>query len=381
MSDKGESSGSNDKGGSTSGSGGSFGTGGPGSMPSYDPASVANSPSFGTNSDFYFGAPNQMGGTNVTGFGTSLPFSADSGSAFGGNLGGNVGGNVNPSSWNSSISNPTGTAPSGGGAAGAASFAPPVGFGTSPTDMTNNFDPFSTGQPANGQGSSPLDTAQWPSGPVGAPGSSNALTPDQMGSALPAAARPTGPAASSGSSGSGGGEKSILESLGIKNPLSAGVGAAGLAYSMFQGQQPPAFSPEMQAQAAALNANGQQLLSYLNSGTLPPGLKTSLEQATSAAKTKAISNAAAQGQPTDPTKNTALAAQLNSIDQQAIISTAQMGQQLMDSGLKSTGMASDLYKTLAGIDQAQSASIGKAIANFASSLGGGSGGGLSLKLG
>lgn len=364
MSDKG--GGGDEKGsGGVSGSGGSFSTGSPGNLPSYDPASIANSPSFGSNSDYYFGAPNQPGGTNILGFGASTSFGASDGSS---PIGGNVGGNVNPASWNSSISNPTGTAPSGGGAAGASSFAPPSGFGTSPTDLTNNFDPFSTGKPVSGDAASSPDQS-------GASGTTP-MTPEQLGAKTTQSGLP----AIASAAKSSGADKSLLDSLGVKNPLGAAVGAGGLAYSLFQGQKAPAFTPEMQAQASALNANGQQLLGYLSSGTLPPGLKASLESATAAAKTKAISNAAAQGQPTDPTKNTALAQQLNSIDQQAVISTAQMGQQLMDEGLKSTGMASDLYKTLAGIDQAQSANIGKAIANFASSLGGG-GGGINLKLG
>lgn len=175
---------------------------------------------------------------------------------------------------------------------------------------------------------------------------------------------------------------SILTSLGIKNPLSTAVGAGGLAYAMSQGQQPPKFSPEMQAQAARLDANGQQLMSYLQSGNLPPGLKASLDQASSAAKAKIISNFAAQGLNTDPNQNTALAQQLAQVDQQAIISTAQIGQQLMQSGITESGLASDLYKTLANIDQTQTAAIGKAIANFAAAIsGGGGGGGTTIKVG
>ena len=170
-----------------------------------------------------------------------------------------------------------------------------------------------------------------------------------------------------------------MESLGIKNPLQTAIGAAGLGYNMLQGQQAPKFSPEMQAQAANLDANGKQLMSYLQSGNLPPGLKTSLDQATASAKAKIISNFASQGLNTDPTQNSVLAQQLAQVDQQAVISTAQMGQQLMQSGLAQSGLSSDLYKTLANIDATQTANIGKAIANFASSLGGG-GGGINLKL-
>lgn len=213
-----------------------------------------------------------------------------------------------------------------------------------------------------GGGGLPSDLTSKPTG-----GDAMALSPEQLGQPAAGGAKP-------------GGEKSVLESLGVKNPLGAAIGAAGLGYSVLQGQQSPKFSPEMEAAARKLDANGQQLMSYLQSGNLPPGLKASLDQATASAKAKIVSNFAAQGMNTDPTQNTALAAQLAQVDQQAIISTAQMGQQLMASGLAESGLSSDLYKTLANIDQTQTANIGKAIASFASAVSG-SGGGLQLKLG
>jgi len=174
--------------------------------------------------------------------------------------------------------------------------------------------------------------------------------------------------------------QSVLKSLGISNPLGAAVGAAGLGFNLAQGQKPPAFTPQMQAQADALTAQGKQLMSYLQSGSLPPGLKAGLDQATAAAKAKIISNFASQGLNTDPNQNSALASQLAQVDQQALISTAQIGQQLLSTGITETGLSSDLYKTLAQIDATQTANIGKAIANFAQALSG-SGGGTTIKLG
>ena len=170
------------------------------------------------------------------------------------------------------------------------------------------------------------------------------------------------------------GNKSLADSLGIKSGLGAAIGAAGLGYAAVANKA-PAYTPQLKAQADALSAQGQQLLSYLQSGTLPAGLKASLDQATAAAKAKIISNFAGQGLNTDPNQNSALQAELAAVDQQALISTAQIGQQLMTSGIQEAGVSSQLYTTLAGIDQTQTANIGKAIANFASSLGGGGGSG------
>ena len=285
-------------------------------------------------------------------------FGASDGSA---PLGGASGGS--PASPTASIANPSGVTASAPttSASSALGLAPPVGFGASATDLSSTYDPLANGQ----SGGAPAPAA-----------GTTQLTPQQLGQKAAA----TGAAASAPAAGGDSKDKGVLDSLGIKNPLGAAIGAAGLGYSVLQGQQAAKYSPEMQAQAEALSAQGKQLLSYLNSGTLPAGLQQSLTQATSAAKAKIISNFASQGLNTDPAQNTALAAQLNQVDQQALISTAQIGQQLMTSGIQETGLSSDLYKTLANIDQTQTANIGKAIAGFASSISG-SGGGINLKLG
>lgn len=249
-----------------------------------------------------------------------------------------------------------------------------------------------------GQGASAF--APSPGVQVQAPPDLTAAAPPDVGGAAPGTA-PNATGASSisadGTTGTAGGapqaggsagsagtptttaQKGFLESLGIKNPLGAGIAAGGLAYSVANGQQQSAYAKKMAEQAASLNDSGKQLLSYLQSGTLPDGLKASLDQATKAAKAKIISNYASQGMPTDPTKNTALAQQLAQVDQQALISTAQMGQQLLQSGISETGLSSDLYKTLAGIDATQTANIGKAIASFASAISG-TGGGIKINL-
>ena len=347
------------------GGGDSGGGKGSGSSGGYDPGNGSQS---GTAlAQGPAGAPNaNTVGAAVGGSNTPLfqlgggSFSASDGTSPPGGITSSGG---SPAAPTSSIANPAGiTTGASGGAASALGLAPPVGFG-SPTDLSSNYDPLSGSQPAAGGAPAPASGA-------------TPLTPQQMGQpAAPAAggAAPAAPAAG------GSGDKSILDSLGIKNPLGAAIGAGGLAYSVLQGQQQQKYSPEMLAQAQSLNAQGQQLLSYLQSGTLPAGLQASLTQATSAAKAKVISNFAAQGQNTDPTQNTALAQTLLQIDQQALISTAQIGQQLMTSGIQETGLSSDLYKTLANIDQTQTANIGKAIAGFASSISG-RGGGINSKL-
>lgn len=133
-------------------------------------------------------------------------------------------------------------------------------------------------------------------------------------------------------------------------------------------------SPEMKAlggQAAQLNAQQVKLMSYLEKGTLPPGLQQAVQSATSAAKANAISNAARNGQSTDPTQNTPLAAQLASIDKQMIALIAQQGVALMNSGLVAAQISSSLYGMLEKLNQQHAQSTGQAIANFAAALSGG----------
>lgn len=260
----------------------------------------------------------------------------------------------------SSISNSLGiTSPSAPSAT--AAIAAPAGVGGAPSDLASSFDPLNPNQAQGGI----------------VPNQSTALSPQQLGqpAATTTAPAATTPAAVPAASG----DKSVLDSLGIKNPLGAAIAAGGVGYSVLNGQKQDKYAAQAASEANQLNAQGQQLLSYLQSGNLPPGLQASLTQATSAAKAKIISNFASQGLNTDPAQNSALASELAAVDQQALISTAQIGQQLMTTGIQESGLSSGLYTTLAGIDQTQTAAIGKSIASFASALSG-SGGGINIKL-
>lgn len=163
-----------------------------------------------------------------------------------------------------------------------------------------------------------------------------------------------------------------------KNPLGIGLAAAGLGYSVANSNKSSAAVDAMKDQSARLDATGQKLASYLTNGDLPPGLQQSMARATADAKAKVISNFAAQGLSTDPKQNTALAKNLAAIDQQAVISTAQIGQQLMTTGATYSGLSSGLYSQLAQIDATQQANLGKAIASMAGAF---NSGGPTIKIG
>ena len=174
-----------------------------------------------------------------------------------------------------------------------------------------------------------------------------------------------------------------LDSL-TKNPLGIGLGAAGLGYSIYSGMQQTANQKALTADAATATANstalenqGQGLVNYLTSGTLPPQYQTQITQAINSAIATAKSNAAAQGLPTDPTKNTALAAQIAEINNQQPILQEQIAQQLagtgtslINAGAGAAGLSGSLYSTLVQNDTTQAANAGKAIATLAAALNG-----------
>ena len=172
-----------------------------------------------------------------------------------------------------------------------------------------------------------------------------------------------------------------------KNPLGIASAAFGLGKNILGGSKG---SPELDAlrnqagalggQAGQLNAQGQQLASYLQSGTLPPGLQTSVDQAAKAYKARIIQNHAKNGMSTDPRQNSALSAELAQADINAVMMTAKIGQDLLASGtqflnmgMQAQGLSSKIYEGLIRLDREQSKATGVAIANFASALSGGGG--------
>lgn len=167
----------------------------------------------------------------------------------------------------------------------------------------------------------------------------------------------------------------------IMHPTLGGVGkvagvaaaGAGLGFDLLKGNPTDPNQKVLEGQAGQLGAQGQQLMSYLSKGTLPPALKAQLTQAVSAEKARIISGYAARGQPTDPNQNSALAQELNSVDTNAVAAMAQAQIQMMQTGLQETGLSTQLYETLTKLDQQNNQQLMQAISSFAAALGGGGG--------
>lgn len=241
--------------------------------------------------------------------------------------------------------------PATGGAGGAAGIAGPGGL--APVDATSAL-------------------------PSGVPGTA--------GSNLAGPIAPTG-GAGVAATGSSTGISDLLGKVGnsfTNNIPGIALGAAGLGYNILEGQKltKNQAADTTIANTAAQNSqqmvqSGEALQQYLTNGTLPPAYQQQVDQAIADAKTNAISNAAAQGQSTDPTQNTALAASLAKIEaskagmQTSVASQLfSSGTSLVNSGAAAAGLSGQLFTSLMNNDTTQAANTGKAIATLAAAMNG-----------
>lgn len=163
----------------------------------------------------------------------------------------------------------------------------------------------------------------------------------------------------------------ILKALGANaGPLVAG---AGLLTNLAGNQTLPGQN-EIGQLAGGLQTQGQQLSSYLQNGTLPPGAQAGIDQATKAAQAATRSKYAAAGM----SGSSAETQDLNNITEQAQAQQFQEANSLLQDGLNATSISGQLYAEMMNFDQQQSAQTGAAIASLAGAL---SGGGTVIKLG
>jgi len=299
-----------------------------------------------------------LNATPTTGFGTTGVTSAPTSSS---QLPSNVSNaNAKASVFDTGTSPLTGTGPSAQPAAVSASnISAPSGVATTPDPTA-----VASGQVPGATGPTSVNGA-----PLQAPGTPTASVSSMLDKLSPSNLA-----------------TSAIDSV-TKNPISTALGVTGLGYNIIKGQQDTKNQAALKADAVTATANsnkmvadGEALQTYLTSGTLPPQYMQQVDNAINDAKTRAISNAAAQGLPTDPTKNTALATELAQIDNQRPGMISQVASQLFSSGSSlvnagqnAAGLSADLYKSLVANDTTQAANIGKAITSLAQALNGKSG--------
>ena len=152
-------------------------------------------------------------------------------------------------------------------------------------------------------------------------------------------------------------EGSLLH--GIVNNPGLDIGALGLGYDLLKGSTPLPGQAALNTEATNLANQGNQLESYLQTGTLPPGVQASINQATQAAIASVKSRYAQTGGDTS-----AEAQDIASIQQQAAAQGATIATQLLQQGVSETQLSSELYGQLLNLAQTQDQQLGQAIGNL-----------------
>lgn len=151
----------------------------------------------------------------------------------------------------------------------------------------------------------------------------------------------------------------------IANP-GAAVGAAGIGADALKNNQMVKGQRQIQNTAGQLGAQGQALQGYLQTGTLPPGVQGSINQAAEAQKASIRSRYANEGGSGSSAMQTDLAA----VDAWAKGQGTETALKLLDTGINESALSATLYQDIAKNSLEQDNALGSAISKFASSLAG-----------
>ena len=168
-----------------------------------------------------------------------------------------------------------------------------------------------------------------------------------------------------GTPGTGGtGLDSIISKLTSNPGVLVGAGALGL--DALKQNQPLPNATQLNQIGAQTQAEGNQLASYLSTGTLPPGAQQSINLATTAAKAQVRSTAAQLGL----SGSTWEADRMADIDSKASAQGEQIAQQLLQQGANYTGISTGVFENLMKSTLTQDEDFQKALQTFASGLAG-----------
>lgn len=280
------------------------------------------------------------------------------------------------------------------GATGAGGGLPLAGSPLNIEPLSGAALPATSISPAPGAGGA---AAALPAGIPGSPAATGAFVdtaeygPGLLSSSFdPASGVSTASGVGSPATGGGGGITSGLDKLvggatgGFLNTKDLGVltAAGGLGMNLLNRNQPIPGEKQVNQAASGLTATagaqankGMQLESFVNSGTLPPGLADGLKTATAAAEASIKSAHAKSG----TTGSSAEAQDIQAAHERAQTAAAQIALQLLQQGSSMVGqavnteaLAAGLYREIMASALSQDEALGKAIGNFAGALAGGS---------
>lgn len=170
----------------------------------------------------------------------------------------------------------------------------------------------------------------------------------------------------------------VMGALGLNkaNPLGVLAAGGGLLYNAIEGSPSSSAEKNIKNLANSQNAQGQQLESYINNGTLPPGAQQWVNQQT-AAQTAAIKAKYAQ---LGMSGSTPEAEELNNVQSQATSQMFTIASQLLNTGVTESNASGTLYNYLMNAENADTQDISKAVQNFVAAMAGGSGAGQNISL-
>jgi hypothetical protein len=210
---------------------------------------------------------------------------------------------------------------------------------------------------------------------VSAPAASQSIW-QQIGSALGLGGGGTG---ATGAGGSSGGVLGGLSNV-VNSPLVklGGIAASGLGLvndiTKANAPNPIPGMANVNQIAQQSQTQGQILQSYLTTGTLPPAVQASVDQATQDGITAIKSRYAGMGVAPGSSQETQDIARLK---QNAVVQGATLADQLTQQGISLTELSAQLYNNLVGYNSALNQQTGQAITSLATAL---AGGGNTLKL-
>ena len=187
-----------------------------------------------------------------------------------------------------------------------------------------------------------------------------------------------------GGGGLTGGLDKALSGIGLNTKDLSTIGSVGgLGMNLLNRNKPIPGEKQLNQAAGSLTATaaaqaneGRTLENYLTSGTLPPGIQQGLTSAVNAATASIRAQHASRG----TSGSSAEAQDIQNAQDRAVAAGQSIALQLLQQGATMTGMAvnteslaANLYSEIMKEALAQDQELGKAIGNFASSIGGGGG--------
>jgi len=143
------------------------------------------------------------------------------------------------------------------------------------------------------------------------------------------------------------------------------ISGAGLGYEMLnKASNPLSGTPgynQISNTAGSLATQGQQLTSFLQNGTLPPGVQGALTQAAHSAKAAIRSQYAARGM----SGSSAEAQDLAGVDQTIASQGVSIATQLLQTGISEQNLSAQLYSTIMSAQLNQDNQLSQAIAALA----------------